>query len=89
MRTAGQWSIASPSGPFRGDKQPVTVAGMATGRKKLGAMVGDEAEIGCHTVLNPGTVIGSHSNVYPLSSVRGYVPENHIYKSRGEIVKKS
>ena len=59
-----------------------------TGRKKVGAMLGDHAEIGCTSVLNPGTIIGKHSNVYPLSSVRGVVPENSIYKSGGVIVKK-
>ena len=51
-----------------------------TGRKKVGAMVGDRAEIGCSTVLNPGTVIGRNSNVYPLTTVRGIVPENCIVK---------
>lgn len=59
-----------------------------TGRKKLGAMLGDFVEVGCNSVLNPGTVIGSHSNVYPLSSVRGYVPGNSIYKAREQIVSK-
>ena len=59
-----------------------------TGLKKFGAMIGDYAEIGCNTVLNPGTIIGRNSNIYPLSSVRGYVPENSIYKSQNNIVKK-
>ena len=59
-----------------------------TGRKKFGAMLGDFVEVGCNSVLNPGTVIGSHSNVYPLSPVRGFVPENSIYKARGCIVQK-
>lgn len=59
-----------------------------TGLKKVGAIVGDGAEIGCGSVLNPGTVIGRESNIYPLSSVRGYVPPKSIYKCRGEIVKK-
>ena len=59
-----------------------------TGRKKFGAMLSDFVEVGCNSVLNPGTVIGSHTNVYPLSSVRGYVPENSIYKSRDAVVKK-
>ena len=59
-----------------------------TGRKKFGAMLGDYVEVGCSSVLNPGTVIGSHSNVYPLSPVRGFVPENSIYKARGCIVQK-
>lgn len=60
-----------------------------TGRKKCGAMLGDYAEIGCNAVLNPGTVIGRHSNVYPLSSVRGTVPANSIMKNGGIIVKKN
>ena len=51
-------------------------------------MLSDFVEVGCNSVLNPGTVIGSHTNVYPLSSVRGYVPENSIYKSRDAVVKK-
>ncbi len=59
-----------------------------TGRKKVGAMLGDEVEVGCGSVLNPGTVIGPHSNVYPLSSVRGVVPANSIYKNRNEVVEK-
>lgn len=59
-----------------------------TGLKKFGAMIGDHAEIGCNSVLNPGTIIGRNTNVYPLSSVRGYVPENSIYKSPNNIVKK-
>ena len=59
-----------------------------TGLKKFGAMVGDGAEIGCNSVLNPGTIIGKNSNVYPLSSVRGCVDANSIYKKQGEIVEK-
>lgn len=59
-----------------------------TGLKKFGAMLGDYVEVGCNSVLNPGTVIGRHSNVYPLSSVRGVVPENSIYKNRNEVVEK-
>lgn len=59
-----------------------------TGRKKVGAALGDGAEIGCNSVLNPGTVIGRNTNVYPTSSVRGCVPENSIYKSKGNIVAK-
>jgi len=59
-----------------------------TGRRKLGALLGDFAEVGCNSVLNPGTVIGRHATVYPLSSVRGYVPEGHIYKTAGNVVKK-
>ena len=59
-----------------------------TGLKKFGAMLGDNVEVGCGSVLNPGTVIGRCCNIYPLSSVRGCVPANHIYKSRTEVVEK-
>lgn len=57
-----------------------------TGLKKFGAMLGDNVEVGCNSVLNPGTVIGKGASVYPTSSVRGYVPENSIYKQEGEVV---
>ena len=59
-----------------------------TGLKKFGAMLGDFVEVGCGSVLNPGTVIGKHTNVYPLSPVRGCVPAESIYKNKDEIVKK-
>ena len=59
-----------------------------TGLKKFGAMLGDFVEVGCNSVLNPGTVIGRHSNVYPTSCVRGMVPENSIWKNSGAVVKK-
>ena len=59
-----------------------------TGLKKFGAMLGDHVEVGCNSVLNPGTVIGKHSNIYPLSCVRGVVPANSIYKTGGIIVEK-
>lgn len=59
-----------------------------TGLKKFGAMIGDHVEVGCNSVLNPGTVIGRHSNVYPTSCVRGVVPENTIWKNSGEIINK-
>ena len=59
-----------------------------TGLKKFGAMLGDFVEVGCNSVLNPGTVIGRHSNVYPLSCVRGTVPANSIHKNNGVIVQK-
>ena len=76
----------------KSDKTLVTVRvngeSIPTGRKKFGAMLGDFVEVGCNSVLNPGTVIGSHSNVYPLSSVRGYVPPNSIHKSGDNIVEK-
>ena len=61
---------------------------IATGRKKVGAMLGDLVEVGCNSVLNPGTVIGRSSNVYPTSCVRGVIPENSIYKTGGKIVTK-
>ena len=62
---------------------------LATGRKKVGAMLGDRVEVGCNSVLNPGTVIGRDSNVYPVSCVRGVIPENSIYKTGGKIVSKN
>lgn len=72
------------------DKTPVSVScpdgRMDTGLMKFGAVLGDFVEVGCNSVLNPGTVIGRGTTVYPGSSVRGYVPENSIYKSDGDIV---
>ena len=59
-----------------------------TGIKKVGAMLGDYVEVGCNSVLNPGTVIGRNSNVYPLSCVRGVIPANSIYKTGGVIAEK-
>lgn len=59
-----------------------------TGLKKFGAMLGDEVEVGCGSVLNPGTVVGRNSNIYPLSMVREFVPANSIYKKRGEVAEK-
>ena len=59
-----------------------------TGMKKFGAILGDRVEIGCNSVLNPGSVIGSDTNIYPLSSIRGYVPAKSIYKRQNEIVEK-
>ena len=74
------------------DQRPVVVhaqeGNVETGLKKFGAMLGDFVEVGCNSVLNPGTVIGRHSNIYPLSSVRGVVPENHIWKTGGVVVPK-
>lgn len=76
----------------KSDKKLVVVKtpkeNIETGIKKFGAMVGDEVEVGCGSILNPGSVIGSHTNIYPLSSVRGYVPANSIYKKQGEVVEK-
>ena len=59
-----------------------------TGLKKMGAMLGDNVEVGCNSVLNPGTVIGKNSNIYPTSCVRGVIPEGHIFKDKEHIVKK-
>ena len=59
-----------------------------TGLKKFGAMLGDNVEVGCNSVLNPGTVVGRNSNIYPLSRVRGVVPENSIFKNDDKVVKK-
>lgn len=61
---------------------------LPTGLKKVGAFLGEFVEVGCGSVLNPGTVIGAHAQVYPLSSVRGTVPANSIYKKAGEVVLK-
>ena len=75
----------------KGDKTPVVVHGEAqydTGRKKFGAMLGDRAEIGCNSVLNPGTIVGRDSQVYPLSCVRGVVPARSIVKGERGIFAK-
>jgi len=76
----------------KSDKTQVVVKSdseqIPTGLKKFGAMLGDFVEVGCNSVLNPGTVIGRNSNVYPTSCVRGVVPENSIWKTGGIIVKK-
>ena len=76
----------------KSDKTLVVVHGggeqIETGLKKFGAMLGDHVEVGCNSVLNPGTVIGRNCNVYPTSCVRGVIPEGSIWKDSGEIVKK-
>ncbi len=76
----------------KSDKQLVVVKDgeekIETGLKKFGAMLGDHVEVGCGSVLNPGTVIGRNSNIYPLSSVRGCVPSDSIYKNKNEVVYK-
>lgn len=76
----------------KSDKKLVVVKGegeaIETGLKKFGAMLGDEVEVGCGSVLNPGTVVGPHTNIYPLSSVRGAIPSDSIYKNSKEVVKK-
>ena len=77
----------------KSDKTLVTVKNgdekIETGLKKFGAMLGDYVEVGCNSVLNPGTVIGRNSNVYPTSCVRGMVPEQCIWKNTGVVVKKT
>ena len=77
---------------LKADKKNVTISidgeKVETGIRKMGAILGDFAEIGCNSVLNPGTVVAHHSNVYPLSMVRGYVAPNSIYKIQGEVVEK-
>ena len=76
----------------KADRKHVVIHGkdfsLETGMEKFGAMLGDWAEIGCNSVLNLGTIVGRHSNIYPLSSVRGIVPEYSIYKKQNEIVEK-
>lgn len=76
----------------KSDKTPVSVkcgsTVLDTGRKKFGAMLGDNVEVGCNSVLNPGTVIGRRTNIYPLSRVRGVIPPDSIYKSENNIVDK-
>ena len=76
----------------KSDKSLVVVkqpdAPLETGRKKVGAMLGDFAEVGCNSVLNPGTVVGRNAQIYPVSCVRGVVPANSIYKNKDNIVEK-
>lgn len=77
---------------LKSDKSLVTIKTdegvIETGLKKLGAILGSNVEVGCNSVLNPGTVIGKNTNVYPLSMVRGYVPAGSIYKKAGEVAEK-
>ena len=76
----------------KSDKKLVVVKGadeqIETGLKKFGAMIGDNVEVGCGSILNPGTVVGPDSNIYPLSSVREVIPAHSIYKKRGEVAEK-
>lgn len=76
----------------KSDKKLIKIKGkdeiIDTGIKKIGAMVGDNVEVGCGSVLNPGTIVGKNTNIYPLSSVRGVIKENSIYKNQNEIVLK-
>lgn len=77
----------------KSDKKLVVVktpeGNIETGIKKFGAMVGDCVEVGCGSILNPGSLVGKNTNIYPLSSVRGYVPADSIYKKQGEVVEKT
>lgn len=71
----------------KSDRTPVTAAGRyPTGRQKCGAMLGDHVEVGCNAVLNPGTVVGRYSRIYPTACVRGFVPPRHIYKDADHIL---
>lgn len=76
---------------LKSDKSLITVSvggeRLQTGLKKFGAVLGDRADVGCNSVLCPGTVIGTGSRVYPLSMVRGFVPPNHIFKDKNNIIK--
>ena len=76
----------------KSDKKLVVVKNgenkIETGLKKFGAMLGDNVEVGCGSILNPGSVVGKNTNIYPLSSVRGVIAENSIYKKQGEVVEK-
>ncbi|MDR2590459.1 MAG: UDP-N-acetylglucosamine pyrophosphorylase [Oscillospiraceae bacterium] len=76
----------------KNDHKPVTVTcgneKISTNLKKFGAVLGDFVEVGCNSTLNPGTVIGANTDVYPLSSVRGFIPKNHIFKKSENIVEK-
>ena len=72
----------------KSDKTPVVIKGdelLETGRKKVGAMLGDYVEVGCNSVLNPGTILGRHTSVYPTSCVRGVIPQGSIYKDKDHI----
>lgn len=77
----------------KSDRSPVVVKNydeyIDTGRKKFGAILGDHVEVGCNSVLNPGTVIGRYSSIYPTSCVRGVIPENSIYKDAEHIIKRT
>ena len=76
----------------KSDKSNVTIRYegdlIETGLKKMGAILGNYVEVGCNSVMNPGTIIGSNTNVYPLSMIRGYIPKGSIYKKQGDIVEK-
>ncbi len=89
---AAHMGAGSITSNVRSDKKLVKVhapeGDIETGRKKFGAMVGDHVEVGCGSILNPGTVVGRETIIYPLSSVRGVVPEKSIYKRQGEVAER-
>ncbi len=76
----------------KSDKKLVVIKNMGekieTGLKKVGAMLADNVEVGCGSILNPGSIVGRDTNIYPLSSVRGVIPPNSIYKNQNEIIDK-
>jgi len=92
LGTYSHMGAGSITSNVKSDKTLVTVKfgdeKIETGLKKFGAIISDGVEVGCGSVLNPGTIIGKSSNIYPLSSVRGYVPQNSIYKNSSEVVTK-
>ena len=92
LGTHSHMGAGSITSNVKSDKTLVVVKNdgteIETGLKKFGAMIGDYVEVGCNSVLNPGTVVGRNTNIYPLSPVRGVVPENSIYKSADKIVDK-
>lgn len=77
---------------IKADKRNVVIhngeENVPTGLRKMGAMLGDWVDVGCNSVLNPGSIVGRHTNIYPLSMIRGCVPEYHIYKGRDNVVVK-
>lgn len=93
LGTHSHMGAGSITSNVKADKTLVVVKNgdekIETGLKKFGAMLGDYVEVGCNSVLNPGTVIGRNSNIYPLSSVRGMIPSDSIFKSQDNIVKKN
>lgn len=93
LGTHSHMGAGSITSNVKSDKTLVVVKNgeekIETGLKKFGAMLGDYVEVGCNSVLNPGTVIGRNCNIYPLSSVRGVIPENHIFKNKNDIVEKN
>lgn len=92
LGTHSHMGAGSITSNVKSDKTLVVVKSgdekIETGLKKFGAMIGDYVEVGCNSVLNPGTVIGRNSNIYPLSSVRGVIPTNSIFKDKNNVIEK-